>query len=258
MPVIGNKNVNIVHDSSLWLSSHYLHFLVLHNLKTIKCKLIVVSLKIQTIWYHFQKVPSLMFDHLDVWSACNNLVIVTFFTQLLHRIFQSFLKTTWRPGWPISTPCWLWIINFYRQLWGFFPLYSQNTFLSLLRCKMAHNTFYNISPGWRGGRAPGAAEVTDLWQRCSVRSEVWWRVPAIPATIRYCYLEPFSVYRPGSQVWPGESTDARRCLFTLSFFSVFTIHFTFVAARKQCYPVLGICVWEATLQAPIWGPEYTH
>lgn len=66
----------------------------------------------------------------------------------------------------------------------------------------------DTSLGWGGGRSPRAPEVSDLRQRCSLRSEVWWRVPTVSSSLCHCYLEPFSFYWSGSQIWPGKSTDA--------------------------------------------------
>lgn len=157
--------------------------------------------------------------HYPQWSAfascicqvslcCNNLY--TLYTTLLwHRTFQSFLKTTWKPGWQISTACLLWIINFYKQMWVF-------TFCP----HVIHITFYwhfgidiwvfvcsDNSVGRGRSRSRGAAEVTNMWQCCSLCSEVWWRISAISATLCYSYLEPFSFYWPGSQIWLGESFD---------------------------------------------------
>lgn len=66
-------------------------------------------------------------------------------------------------------------------------------------------------PGWGGGRSPGAAEVSDLWQCGSLCSEVRWGISAIPATLCYCNLEPSSFYWPGSQIWPGENSETWLC-----------------------------------------------
>lgn len=60
--------------------------------------------------------------------------------------------------------------------------------------------------GWGGGRSPGAAEISDLWQRSSLCSKVRRGISAVPATLCYCYLEPSGLHRPGSQIWPGEIT----------------------------------------------------
>lgn len=108
---------------------------------------------------------------------------------------------------------------------------------------------YDTSIGWGGSRSSGTAEVSDLWQCCSIRSKVWWRISAISAPLCHCYLEPFSFYWPGSQIWPGESTDLPNCVsLSLKFsFPVLTIHLVFVAACKQCHPVLGFGLWKATL-----------
>lgn len=114
--------------------------------------------------------------------------------------------------------------------------------------------------GRGGSRSPGAAEVSDLWQCGSLRSEVRWRVPALSAALCHGHLEPFSFYWPGSQIWPGESCTLTvlMCPFSKFTFPLLTMHLVFVAACEQCYPVLGIGVWKATLQASIWGPEHAH
>lgn len=57
---------------------------------------------------------------------------------------------------------------------------------------------YDNLLGWRGSRSPGAAEVSDMWQRSTLCSEVWWRIPAVSAALCHCHLEPFSFYWPGS------------------------------------------------------------
>lgn len=155
----------------------------------------------------------------------SGLSIVAFFlcSVLLHRIFQSFLKTTWKPGWPTSTASWLWIINSYKQMWVFFFFHLRSTFSILQCCKVFLTScvclcLFNVnSVGWGGSRPRGVAEVSDMWQRCSLRSEVRRRIPAISTALRHSYLEPFSFDWPGSQIWPGESSEP--WLFPCSFWS---------------------------------------
>lgn len=171
--------------------------------------------------------------HVEVKSASVLVIYIHFHqrcktTLLLHRTFPSFLKTTWKPGWPISTACWLWIINFYKQMWVLWlfshAIHSYHISLTLKKIIFFFKSvsFYN-SVGWGRSRSPGVAEVSDMWQRCSLCSEVWWRIPAISAALRHRYLEPFSFYWPGSQIRLGESTDLS--LFLYSFWN-------------SCYPYL--------------------
>lgn len=152
-----------------------------------------------------------------MWNICLQL-----YSVLFHRTFQSSLRTTWKPGWPTSTACWLWIINFYKQMWDFCSFFTHaNTFSTLLcykECFLMFVSYDHSCVGWGGSRSPGAAEVSDLRQRRSLRSEVRWRIPAVSAALRHCYLEPFSFYWPGSQIRPGES--AYSWLFLCSFFEL--------------------------------------
>lgn len=78
-----------------------------------------------------------------MWNICPQL-----FSVLSHRTFQSFLKTTWKPGWQISTACSLWIISFYKQMWVFLFFFHSCNIFSTLLCLKWYLTFVCLCLLW--------------------------------------------------------------------------------------------------------------
>lgn len=132
-----------------------------------------------------------------------------FLFVFFNRISQSFSKTTWRRGWPTFTVCWHWIINFYKQMWVVFLF---ENFILFLKPFMLYWVI-TVFPGWGGGRSPGAPQVPDLRQRCSLRPKIRRGISAISSTLCHGYLEPVGFYWAGGQVRPGEGSAASSFCF---------------------------------------------
>lgn len=120
-----------------------------------------------------------------------------------------------------------WMTNFHGLLtldnkllqtdvsYSFFPSCMTVSLLLCYKILLYHLcvSVSSVDPvGRRGSRSPGAAQVSNMWQRSSLRSEVRWRIPAISPALRHCNLEPFSFYWPRSEIRLGESSDPRLCV----------------------------------------------
>lgn len=180
----------------------------------------------------------------------------------LHRTFLSFLKTTWKPGWQISMVCWLWTISCYKRMWVFALMHSHHILFMFL-CVFSKLLCFCL-----------------LWQLCRMRKkQVSWScwslrfVTTLLFTLRSMMKSSNHIYRgllrPSGIFWFLLARKLNmtwwECwsyvvpLFILKFiFPLLTFQLISVAAGEQRYPVLGISLWKATLQASIWGPEYTH